>query len=189
MMCVAEFLVLNEAVIDRGSSSYLSSLDCYCDNRMITTVQADGYVVLSKSDDETCLLCVALLMTRCFFFVISIIVATATGSTAYSLSAGGSLVHPLVQYLRALSVATYVPVLSACSCLPSSLLLFAHIRYHSALWCFLHLAHCGCRCLVTHGVQPLFPLTVVIEDNWSQAMLCPSQYQNGPFLVCLLVVC
>ncbi|PRP85980.1 hypothetical protein PROFUN_06102 [Planoprotostelium fungivorum] len=57
--------VFNEVVLDRGSSPYLSSLNCYCDDRMITNVQADG-----------------------------VIVATATGSTAYSLSAGGSLIHP-----------------------------------------------------------------------------------------------
>eukprot|EP00177_Eucheuma_denticulatum_P004984 GFKZ01009072.1.p1 GENE.GFKZ01009072.1~~GFKZ01009072.1.p1 ORF type:complete len:734 (-),score=90.97 GFKZ01009072.1:245-2446(-) len=62
-----EFHVLNEVVIDRGSSPYLSNLDCYCDGKYITTVQADG-----------------------------IIMSTPTGSTAYSMSAGGSMVHPSV---------------------------------------------------------------------------------------------
>eukprot|EP01117_Protostelium_nocturnum_P015411 TRINITY_DN5977_c0_g1_i1.p1 TRINITY_DN5977_c0_g1~~TRINITY_DN5977_c0_g1_i1.p1 ORF type:complete len:489 (+),score=149.06 TRINITY_DN5977_c0_g1_i1:187-1653(+) len=57
--------VFNEVVLDRGSSPYLSTLDCFCDDKLITNVQADG-----------------------------IIIATATGSTAYSLSAGGSLIHP-----------------------------------------------------------------------------------------------
>eukprot|EP01118_Nematostelium_gracile_P018269 TRINITY_DN8076_c0_g1_i1.p1 TRINITY_DN8076_c0_g1~~TRINITY_DN8076_c0_g1_i1.p1 ORF type:complete len:550 (-),score=108.43 TRINITY_DN8076_c0_g1_i1:60-1709(-) len=65
-----EYHALNEATIDRGASPYLSHLDCYCDDKLITTVQADG-----------------------------IIVATATGSTAYSLSSGGSLVHPLLPAL------------------------------------------------------------------------------------------
>lgn len=59
--------VLNEIVVDRGSSPYLSQIDCYCNDRFITTVQADG-----------------------------LIIATATGSTAYSVSAGGSIMHPEV---------------------------------------------------------------------------------------------
>lgn len=62
-----ELNVLNEVVIDRGSSPYLSNLDCFCDDKYITTVQADG-----------------------------IIMSTPTGSTAYSMSAGGSMVHPSV---------------------------------------------------------------------------------------------
>lgn len=62
-----EFQVLNEVVVDRGASPYLSNLDCFCDGKYITTVQADG-----------------------------IIMSTPTGSTAYSMSAGGSMVHPSV---------------------------------------------------------------------------------------------
>ena len=62
-----EFEVLNEVVVDRGSSPYLCNLDCFCDGKYITTVQADG-----------------------------IIMSTPTGSTAYSMSAGGSMVHPSV---------------------------------------------------------------------------------------------
>lgn len=62
-----EFEVLNEVVVDRGASPYLSNLDCFCDDKYITTVQADG-----------------------------IIMSTPTGSTAYSMSAGGSMVHPSV---------------------------------------------------------------------------------------------
>ena len=57
--------VLNELVIDRGPSSYISSLDLYANDSLLTRISADG-----------------------------IIVSTPTGSTAYSLSAGGSLVHP-----------------------------------------------------------------------------------------------
>ncbi|CZS98321.1 probable UTR1 protein, associated with ferric reductase activity [Rhynchosporium agropyri] len=60
-----QFEVLNELVIDRGPSPYVSSLELYGDDELLTVVQADG----------------------CIF-------ATPTGSTAYSLSAGGSLVHP-----------------------------------------------------------------------------------------------
>lgn len=58
---------LNEVLIDRGPSPFLTRLECYCDGVYTTTVQADG-----------------------------VIIGTTTGSTAYSLAAGGSMVHPLV---------------------------------------------------------------------------------------------
>ncbi|KAI0391803.1 ATP-NAD kinase [Xylariaceae sp. FL0594] len=60
-----QFEVLNELVIDRGPSPYVSNLELFGDNELLTVIQADG----------------------CIF-------STPTGSTAYSLSAGGSLVHP-----------------------------------------------------------------------------------------------
>ncbi|XP_028804846.1 NAD(H) kinase 1 isoform X1 [Neltuma alba] len=60
-------LVLNEVTIDRGTSSYLTNLECYCDNSFVTCVQGDG-----------------------------LILSTTSGSTAYSLAAGGSMVHPQV---------------------------------------------------------------------------------------------
>ncbi|CAI0393262.1 unnamed protein product [Linum tenue] len=59
--------VLNEVVVDRGSNPYLSKIECYEHDRLITKVQGDG-----------------------------VIVATPTGSTAYSTAAGGSMVHPNV---------------------------------------------------------------------------------------------
>ncbi|XP_077250299.1 NAD kinase 1 isoform X2 [Tasmannia lanceolata] len=60
-------LVLNEVTIDRGMSSFLTYLECYCDNSFVTCVQGDG-----------------------------LILSTTSGSTAYSLAAGGSMVHPQV---------------------------------------------------------------------------------------------
>lgn len=63
----AVFQILNDLVVDRGPSPYMSQLEVYGDDNHLTTVQADGLVV-----------------------------STPTGSTAYSLSAGGSLVHPEV---------------------------------------------------------------------------------------------
>ncbi|KAL6610139.1 hypothetical protein ACP70R_040108 [Stipagrostis hirtigluma subsp. patula] len=60
-------LVLNEVTIDRGMSSYLTYLECYCDSSFVTCVQGDG-----------------------------LIISTTSGSTAYSLAAGGSMVHPQV---------------------------------------------------------------------------------------------
>ncbi|KAI5076119.1 hypothetical protein GOP47_0008184 [Adiantum capillus-veneris] len=61
------YLVLNEVSIDRGMSSFLTFLECYCDNSFVTCVQGDG-----------------------------LIISTTSGSTAYSLAAGGSMVHPQV---------------------------------------------------------------------------------------------
>ena len=62
-----DVLVLNEVVIDRGPSPYLSCLDLYLGGRPITSVQGDG-----------------------------VIVSTPTGSTAYSVAAGASMMHPSV---------------------------------------------------------------------------------------------
>ncbi|KAF7492509.1 NAD kinase [Sarcoptes scabiei] len=60
-------LVLNEMVVDRGPSPYLSNVDLYIDSKHITTVQGDG-----------------------------LIVSTPTGSTAYAVAAGASMIHPSV---------------------------------------------------------------------------------------------
>lgn len=73
IMCYATrsmqtFHVLNEIIVDRGPNSTMSMLELFGNERHLTTVQADG-------------LCIA----------------TATGSTAYSLSAGGTLTHPDMQ--------------------------------------------------------------------------------------------
>lgn len=62
-----QFEVLNELVIDRGPSPYVSNLEVYGDNELLTVVQADGCII-----------------------------STPTGSTAYSLSAGGPLTHPSI---------------------------------------------------------------------------------------------
>eukprot|EP01025_Chloroclados_australasicus_P025047 TRINITY_DN2505_c0_g3_i1.p1 TRINITY_DN2505_c0_g3~~TRINITY_DN2505_c0_g3_i1.p1 ORF type:complete len:444 (-),score=36.19 TRINITY_DN2505_c0_g3_i1:515-1846(-) len=59
--------VLNEVVIDRGSAPFLSNVEVYEKGKYVTNVQADG-----------------------------VMLATPTGSTAYSVAAGGSMVHPNV---------------------------------------------------------------------------------------------
>lgn len=74
---LTEQQVLNEVVIDRGPSPFVTNLELYGDGSLLTVAQADG-----------------------------LIIATPTGSTAYSLSAGGSLVHPGVS---AISVTPICP--------------------------------------------------------------------------------
>ncbi|KAI8624709.1 mitochondrial NADH kinase [Xylariaceae sp. FL1651] len=64
------FHAINELVIHRGPNPHLAIIDVYVNNRFLTEAVADG-----------------------------ILVSTPTGSTAYSLSAGGSIMHPLVKTL------------------------------------------------------------------------------------------
>jgi len=62
-----QVLCLNEVLVHRGRSAGLAKLDVSVDGERVTLVQGDG-----------------------------VILATPTGSTAYSLAAGGSMVHPAV---------------------------------------------------------------------------------------------
>lgn len=62
---ITETLALNDAVISNGSMARVAELDVYADGELITDFTGDG-----------------------------VIVATPTGSTAYSMSAGGPIVEP-----------------------------------------------------------------------------------------------
>ncbi|KAK3104652.1 hypothetical protein FSP39_007137 [Pinctada imbricata] len=60
-------LVFNDVVVDRGPAAFLCNVDLYIEKKLVTSVQGDG-----------------------------LIISTATGSTAYAVSAGASMVHPNV---------------------------------------------------------------------------------------------
>ena len=65
---VEDFHVMNEIVLDRGPSPYSVQLDIYFDGNKMTHLLGDG-----------------------------LIISTPTGSTAYNMSAGGSIVQPNTQ--------------------------------------------------------------------------------------------
>lgn len=63
--CLIEALAMNDVVVNRGSTSGMIEMRVEVDGRFVANYRADGMIV-----------------------------ATPTGSTAYSLSAGGPLLHP-----------------------------------------------------------------------------------------------
>ncbi|KAK6081196.1 mitochondrial nadh kinase [Seiridium cupressi] len=65
---IPDLHAINELVIHRGPNPHLAIVDVYVGNRFLTEAVADG-----------------------------ILISTPTGSTAYSLSAGGTIIHPLTK--------------------------------------------------------------------------------------------
>jgi len=73
------FYALNDVVVARGGIARLVRIEAIVDGESLTTYRADG-----------------------------VIVATATGSTGYSLSAGGPILHPQARELLLLPVAPHL---------------------------------------------------------------------------------
>lgn len=61
---------MNEVIIHRGKEAHLAIIEVFVGGRFLTEAVADGMII-----------------------------STPTGSTAYSLSSGGSIIHPLVSSL------------------------------------------------------------------------------------------
>jgi len=70
LSCETDVYAMNEVIIHRGRDPHLAIVEVFVGGRFLTEAVADGMII-----------------------------STPTGSTAYSLSSGGSIVHPLVSSL------------------------------------------------------------------------------------------
>jgi len=73
---------LNEVTVRRDETKFLADLNIYLNNALIFSIRGDG-----------------------------VIISTASGSSAYSLSAGGPLLHPTIKAMLVTPISSYPPSL------------------------------------------------------------------------------
>jgi NAD+ kinase len=101
------YCILNDVVVDRGPNPTITTTELYGDFKFLTAMEADGVVI-----------------------------STPSGSTAYSLSAGGSLVHPDIPAILISPICAHTlsfrPLV-----LPDSLIIRVGVPYdaRSSAWC------------------------------------------------------
>lgn len=118
---------MNEIALHRGASPHLIILEASVDNQPLTEVVVSAFLPIS-------LLEIFLSLTPMFRSQADgLLLSTPTGSTAYSLSAGGPIVHPSVQSLLMTAISprslSFRPVL-----LPSDVLVSLQVRPHFRLF-------------------------------------------------------
>lgn len=111
----ARFFALNDCVLSRGVSPNLARIELRVDGQLLTEFNADG-----------------------------VIIATPTGSTAYSLAAGGPIVHPEAGAFVVTPICPHV-LTNRSLILPDSVTLELRPR----------LAHGGCVLLSADGREPV----------------------------------
>ncbi|CAN6613924.1 ATP-NADH kinase Yef1p [Trichomonascus vanleenenianus] len=101
------FCILNDVVVDRGPNATITTTELYGHYKFLTSMEADGVVI-----------------------------STPSGSTAYSLSAGGSLVHPDIPGILVSPICPHTlsfrPIV-----LPDSLVIHVGVPYdaRTTAWC------------------------------------------------------
>lgn len=145
-----QFEVLNEVVIDRGPSPYVSNLELYADNELLTVVQADG----------------------CIF-------STPTGMLSRTKEFRRRPLHlrltDFIIQVRLLILCPLVDPLCILLYPESSSLLFALIRFHSAQWSYRTHTCFASPSPTPPDQQPTAPLMARAVSSFDKGTTSPSK--------------